>query len=131
MSLNCLNCQVLKRTDSDGREMDFRAENYSYEKLLRSKQAQQRSWSGNLAPMVAPPPVNGNYAEQTKSGLVVVAHKKVSKSGHRRLNSAGALGFEGTAEPRLLRSSGMRRDWSFENLRERDDKKHYLSGRIC
>lgn len=49
--------------------------------------------------------------------------KKVKTLGHRRMHSTGAVTFEGTAKPRLVRSSGMRRDWSFENLRQRDENK--------
>lgn len=61
--------------------------------------------------------------------MSVVPSKKMKKGGHRRLNTIattyGAVGFEADVdgEPRLVRSSGMRRDWSFEDLRaEREEK---------
>ncbi|PON45337.1 hypothetical protein PanWU01x14_259480 [Parasponia andersonii] len=114
MSLNCLSCQVLQRTDSDV-ERDNSVEKYSYEKLLFLNVG--RSWSGNL---VAPSPCK----ELIKSGSMLVSPKKAKGTlGHRRLQSTGAFIFEGTTEPRLARSCGMRRDWSFENLRQRDEKK--------
>lgn len=78
-----------------------------------------RSWSGNLSP--------ASY-EQIRSEpmSVVISKKKKIKKGHRRLNTidttygaAVAVAFEADAAPRLARSSGMRRDWSFENLREK------------
>lgn len=74
----------------------------------------EKSWSGNLTP---PRPY-----DQMKN----TSRTKAKKGRHRRLNSTGGVGFEGdgiSTEPRLVRSSGMRRDWSFENLRQRDQKK--------
>ncbi|GAU28967.1 hypothetical protein TSUD_153830 [Trifolium subterraneum] len=58
-------------------------------------QVVDRSWSGNLTP---PHCDAGSGA----AGKI--------KAEHRRTNSAGNI------EPRLLRSSGMRRDWRFEEL---------------
>ncbi|PNX71219.1 hypothetical protein L195_g027091 [Trifolium pratense] len=55
----------------------------------------ERSWSGNLTP------------PQCEGGSGAVAKIKAE---HRRTNSAGNI------EPRLLRSSGMRRDWRLEEL---------------
>ncbi|CAI0418563.1 unnamed protein product [Linum tenue] len=67
MSLNCLTCQSLTRTDSE-RE---------YEKI-----------------------------------------PKMVKKNSRRVNNGAAITFNSDGvEPKLIRSSGMRRDWSFENLR--------------
>lgn len=114
MSLNCLSCQVLQRTNSDC-ERDYCAEKYSYEKFLRSNV--ERSWSGNL--MASPP-----CKEKRKSSRSMMAvAQKVKKLGHRRMHSTGAIAFEGTTEPRLVRSCGMRRDWSFKNLSQMDEKK--------
>ncbi|KAB5573884.1 hypothetical protein DKX38_001078 [Salix brachista] len=45
-----------------------------------------------------------------------VATRKMIKKEPHRLNSAGGVTFKGCEEPRLVRSSGMRRDWSFEDL---------------
>ncbi|CAI0472877.1 unnamed protein product [Linum tenue] len=67
MSLNCLTCQPLTRTDSD-RE---------YEKI-----------------------------------------PKLMKKNSQRVNSSAPIAFNSDGgQPKLVRSSGMRRDWSFENLR--------------
>ncbi|KAF5729705.1 hypothetical protein HS088_TW20G00069 [Tripterygium wilfordii] len=105
MSLNCLTFQSLQRTNSE------------QERCNHGKQCKKiccikvnRSWSGNLSPQPY---------EQIRSGSKVVAAKKM-RNCHRRLTSTGAVMFEGSgAEPRLVRSSGMRRDWSFEDLRQR------------
>ncbi|MCL7049855.1 hypothetical protein MKW94_002726 [Papaver nudicaule] len=71
-----------------------------------------RSWSGNLTP----PPY-----EQIGNGSSVPTSKG-RRGHHRRIHSTGILAFEGrngeSGEPRLMRSCGMRRDWSFENLRQ-------------
>ncbi|PON87400.1 LOW QUALITY PROTEIN: hypothetical protein TorRG33x02_167530 [Trema orientale] len=113
MSLNCLSCQVLQRTDSD-LERDNGVEKYSYEKLLCSNIGRS---SGNL---VAPSPCK----ELIKSESMFVAPKKATGTlGHRRLQSSGAFMFEGTTEPRVVKSYGMRRDWSIKNLRQRDKEK--------
>lgn len=111
MSLNCLTCSQVQRTNS---ESDRRYEKDRNCKKACSSQV-DRSWSGNLA--------SPSYEQfYMKNASMLVAQKKVNK-GHRRLHSTGAVAFEGGAEPRLVRSSGMRRDWSFENLRHRDEKK--------
>lgn len=95
MSLNCLTCgQILKRDNSD-RENNLPEIDKSYTKKVRIYV--DRSWSGNI---IAPP--------QSKGGSGVVADN--TKPEFRRANSAGDVG------PRLLRSSGMRRDWRFEEL---------------
>lgn len=40
------------------------------------------------------------------------------KKGHRRRYSAEVVVYGDLDEPRLVRSSGLRRDWSFEDLRK-------------
>ncbi|CAK8561750.1 unnamed protein product [Lathyrus sativus] len=95
MSLNCLTCgHILKRDNSD-RENNFLEIEKSYTKKTRLYV--DRSWSGNIAP----PQSKGG------GGGVVVDN---TKPEFRRANSAGNVG------PRLLRSSGMRRDWRLEEL---------------
>ncbi|KAL5063306.1 hypothetical protein RYX36_025043 [Vicia faba] len=95
MSLNCLTCgHILKRDNSD-REHNYPEIDKSYTKKARLYV--DRSWSGNIAP----PP-------QREGGSGVVADN--IKPEFRRANSAGNAG------PRLLRSSGMRRDWRLEEL---------------
>ncbi|XP_021890752.1 uncharacterized protein LOC110809281 [Carica papaya] len=111
MSLNCLTCQTLLRTDSDREydnntidEEDQVVENLYYEKT-------ERNWSRNLTPPV--------YKKMKSGSLLVTSSRKVKRS-HRRLNtSTGVVGYETSAEPKLERSVGMRREWSFEDLREK------------
>ncbi|KAJ9152449.1 hypothetical protein P3X46_026014 [Hevea brasiliensis] len=99
MSLNCLTCQDLQRNNS-GTEYDQES---IYRNLCCIKV--ERSWSGNLSP----PP----YEKIGKSSMTIT--RKIKKN-HRRLNSTGAIAFKESGEPKLMRSSGMRRDWSFEDL---------------
>ncbi|KAF3449444.1 hypothetical protein FNV43_RR10172 [Rhamnella rubrinervis] len=115
MSLNCLTCSQVQRTNSDQACDRKHGKDRNCKKICCVQV--DRSWSGNLAP----PPYEHIFV---KNASMLVAKKKVVKAGHRRLYSTGAVTFEGTAEPRLVRSSGMRRDWSFEDLRPgRDEKK--------
>ncbi|XP_038725797.1 uncharacterized protein LOC120016898 [Tripterygium wilfordii] len=105
MSLNCLTCQSSQRTNS---EQEYCNRGKQCKKIFCIKV--DRSWSGNLNPQPY---------KQIRSGSKVVAAQKM-RNCHRRLNSTGAVIFEGSgAEPRLVRSCGMRRDWSFEDLRQR------------
>lgn len=97
MSLNCLACQALKRNNSD-REYD-KGKSERKPCLMQGG----RNWSGTINP----PP-----CEQTGRGSI----KKMIKKEPRGLNGTGMVAFKGTEEPRLVRCSGMRRDWSFENL---------------
>ncbi|XVE57443.1 hypothetical protein DITRI_Ditri04bG0091100 [Diplodiscus trichospermus] len=115
MSLNCLTCQVLRRTDSNnGRNHCGKQKDISKFCCISI----HRSWSMNMSSAAA-------YDRQFggESTMTVVPSKK----GHRRLNTIdttyGAVAFEDDGEPRLVRSCGMRRDWSFENLREVRDEK--------
>ncbi|KAH7514417.1 uncharacterized protein LOC107430587 [Ziziphus jujuba] len=113
MSLNCLTCSQVQRSNS---ESDRKQHGKDRNCTKISNAHVDRSWSGNLAS----PPSYEQFC--MKNASMLVAHKKVTQ-GHRRLHSTGAVAFEGGAEPRLVRSSGMRRDWSFEDLRQRDEKK--------
>ncbi|EOY23996.1 hypothetical protein QUC31_008538 [Theobroma cacao] len=110
MSLNCLTCQVLQRTDSN-KDRDYGKEKDSRKFCCIRV---DRSWSGNLSPAAY---------EQIRNEPMPVPTRK----GHRRLNTIdttfGAVAFEADGEPRLVRSCGMRRDWSFEDLRGTRDEK--------
>lgn len=75
----------------------------------------ERFWSGTI-----PPPPYGY--KKMRSGFANPIEKKV-KTGHLRNISEGAAAFEGNREPRLVRSSGMRRDWSLDDLIKSEDKK--------
>ncbi|KAG6596735.1 hypothetical protein SDJN02_09452, partial [Cucurbita argyrosperma subsp. argyrosperma] len=110
MSLNCLSCQLfLQRSDSD-KDLE------QHEYFTDQAKSPDRSWSGNLS--FRPP------TRQNSDGFRVRTENKVAPMGHRRLHSTGAVAFGGPGkEPRLIRSAGMRRDWSFEDLRAiREDK---------
>ncbi|KAE8670256.1 Detected protein of unknown function [Hibiscus syriacus] len=100
MSLNCWTCPILQRTNSSS-DIDFCCVRVS------------RSLSGNMSPQP--------YEQLGKEPGIPT---KKMKAAPRRFNtfdtkSYGAMGFEGNGndEPRLVRSSGMRRDWSMEDLR--------------
>ncbi|XP_059639157.1 uncharacterized protein LOC132281475 [Cornus florida] len=110
MALNCLTCQGMKRVDSD---KDFR-ESCGHDKpyFRLSWSMVERSFSGNLGP---PGPCNKMKNDQPP----LVAAKRVKKGRHRIHNSE-PVNFPGSS-PRLVRSCGMRRDWSFEDLRQRMD----------
>ncbi|KAK7252478.1 hypothetical protein RIF29_36443 [Crotalaria pallida] len=107
MSLSCLTCsQVLQRTDSYGQD-------FYVEKDYRGAcHRPERSWSGNIAPTPK--------REGTRGGAVAKL-----KADHRRVLSTGNVNFSANSEPRLVRSSGMRRDWSFENLDETQDQRAF------
>ncbi|XP_061338961.1 uncharacterized protein LOC133285705 [Gastrolobium bilobum] len=95
MSLNCLTCGQILQRENSGRE-------YLPEIKVSSRKVTlqvDRSWSGNISP---PECAHGAVAK--------------IKTEHRRTNSDGNVG------PRLVRSSGMRRDWSFEDLKGEQDK---------
>ncbi|XP_038971208.1 uncharacterized protein LOC120104357 [Phoenix dactylifera] len=72
------------------------------------------SWSGSLSP----PP----YAQLRSESVRAASREK--KSGHRKMLSTGSPltgDFDlhsPLGEPRLVRSGGLRRDWSFEDVRK-------------
>ncbi|TKY58765.1 hypothetical protein E2542_SST15836 [Spatholobus suberectus] len=95
MSLSCLTCgQILQRVNSDRECLP------EIKPCRKATMQVDRSWSGNMTP------------PQCARGAVA----KIKTEHHRRTNSEGVVG------PRLVRSSGMRRDWSFEDLSGQQDK---------
>uniref|UniRef100_A0A803PNF7 Uncharacterized protein n=1 Tax=Cannabis sativa TaxID=3483 RepID=A0A803PNF7_CANSA len=115
MSLNCLSCQVFQRTNSDLER------NHYGEGLLQTNV--ERSWSGNLVTHN-----NNKDVEIMKGGrMTTVSRKKLqvkSLLGQHRRHHFSSGSFDGVnKEPRLVRSCGMRRDWSFEDLSGRIEKK--------
>ncbi|KAM7525423.1 hypothetical protein LguiA_015325 [Lonicera macranthoides] len=94
MSLNCLSCQNVQRTDSI---KELREGQDGEEK------AQFRMW--------APRPF-----EQMRTTSAIMVPKKVN-THHHRIHSSGVVPFD-DGQPKLVRSCGMRRDWSFENVRQ-------------
>ncbi|GAA0176070.1 hypothetical protein Leryth_004692 [Lithospermum erythrorhizon] len=113
MSLNCLICQVT-RTNSDNDLQHLTMSSCEKNNKIRLvDEAGSRSFSGNHGRR---PP-----HEKSKPGLSVVveATKNNTRQGYqRRRYQSGPVEYQPTS-PRLVRSSGMRRDWSFEDLRRR------------
>nr|XP_009800419.1 PREDICTED: uncharacterized protein LOC104246316 [Nicotiana sylvestris] len=112
MTLNCLTCQVLKRTDSED-ELRERFNNVhqnspgkSNFRLFSGKI--ERNWSGNLVPKPR--------FEKTR-GQSLLGKENTAKKGCHRIHNSCPMEFL-TDSPKLVRSSGMRRDWSFEDLRQ-------------
>ncbi|XP_020206973.1 uncharacterized protein LOC109792007 [Cajanus cajan] len=90
MSLNCLTCgHIFQRVDSERESLPEMKASRKVSKHV------DRNWSGNINP---PQHGGGDVA-------------KIKAEHHRRANSEGDLG------PRLVRSRGMRRDWTFEDLK--------------
>lgn len=102
MSLNCL--KSLKRTNSG---IEMQGDTLCPEKgnINRFLARVERNWTGNLSP-------RPNYGKM-RTGSNLMAGKK-EKEAHFRTHHSGPADL---ASPRLVRSSGMRRDWSFEDLR--------------
>nr|XP_016457856.1 PREDICTED: uncharacterized protein LOC107781636 [Nicotiana tabacum] len=101
MSLSCLTCKIL-RTDSENElKARFNVDKNSKEKSDYIRP--EMSWSGNFAPRPE------NMAHSPRGPVNKV------KKGSRRLHNSGPVEFPG-GSPRLVRSPGMRRDWSFEDL---------------
>ncbi|KAF3631365.1 hypothetical protein BC332_15953 [Capsicum chinense] len=108
MSLSCLTCKI-SRTDSTN-ELNDKKFNSNIDKNSKEehKFTVERSWSGNLAPITRP---DGNMTHS----LSVIPENKVKKGPHR-LHNSGPVELS-TGIPKLVRSPGIRRDWSFEDLR--------------
>ncbi|OWM64139.1 uncharacterized protein LOC116192417 [Punica granatum] len=115
MSLNCLTCQCLQRTDSNG---DYRSvkENCHSVCCLRA----ERNWSGPLLHPSYEPildnsgPING-VAKKRQKALRRLSTGAVTFGGSDLGVGTGDLG---SRQPKLIRSGGMRRDWSFEDLQQ-------------
>lgn len=102
MSLNCLACSQVVKTDSP---IECAPESPSLRKS-RSMAVDRGSWSGNNINVTPPHERHGTRGPMAKI-----------KREHRRTQSAADAFHQG--EPRLIRSPGMRRDWSFENLADK------------
>ncbi|CAN8285121.1 unnamed protein product [Cochlearia groenlandica] len=106
MSLNCLACHNLQRSDSD--------------RDIRRSLNKDPNFTEKLA--------TSRYDKmlRNKSSLPIVRKIKTGHHHHRRLYSAETvMVYEDLEEePKLIRSSGIRRDWSFENLqKQREGRK--------
>ncbi|CAN8316362.1 unnamed protein product [Cochlearia groenlandica] len=93
MSLNCLACHILQRSDSD----------------IDITKRKGSDFKQNL--------VTSGYEKMVKNSSPLPIVRR-AKTGHRRLYSAEVVVYEDLDEPKLVRSSGIRRDWSFEDLKK-------------
>ncbi|KAG4188323.1 hypothetical protein ERO13_A08G156500v2 [Gossypium hirsutum] len=105
MSLNCLICQ--HRSNSN---------NYR-EYCAKEKNCKERV--GTSCSGISPTYYNEIKSDHEPTSLVI-AKNKINK-GHRRLKTIdspyGATAFESdNDEPKLVRSSGVRRNWSFKDM---------------
>ncbi|KAL8539912.1 hypothetical protein ACS0TY_001498 [Phlomoides rotata] len=86
-------------------------ENAGKEKLPSFKRAHERSWSGNLRH-------KPNYQRTiSRSNLGPANKSRIIPPLVHRIHNVGSTYDSGAQTPRLVRSSGMRRDWSFEDVR--------------
>ncbi|KAM3270902.1 hypothetical protein P3S67_029104 [Capsicum chacoense] len=108
MTLNCLTCKVLKRTDSD-EELQKRINHVEEKSNFRLFPGGiERNWSGNL---VSKPRVE---KRRTRS---LLGQETTPRKDARRIHNSGPMEYLPDT-PKLARSPGMRRDWSFEDLRQ-------------
>ncbi|KAL9231196.1 hypothetical protein vseg_006453 [Gypsophila vaccaria] len=124
--MNCLKINRNKRTNSFRIEKSFDDGDrdkspYAAKKARFPKALAERSWSGNLMP----PSRNKVNKSEDYSPPV----KNVKFTHFHRQESTGATQHceanDDPATPRLVRSGGKRRDWSFEDLNalEREAKR--------
>ncbi|KAJ8774465.1 hypothetical protein K2173_016911 [Erythroxylum novogranatense] len=112
MSFNCLTCQVLQRTDSEKEYLpEIADKKFRHIKVVRN-------WSGNINPTNEHNGAVGIGVSVGTSSFKIPS-RKAKTENHRRLCSTGAINFKINGEPKLVRSSGMRREWSFEDLKRR------------
>ncbi|KAL9666407.1 hypothetical protein QQ045_000738 [Rhodiola kirilowii] len=102
--INCMSRDVLERTDS-----------YNLNRVGSPKQHTrlcflkvERSWSGDMT--------RARYEQVMEDKAEESVRKATKKKGHHR-RCQSELGAD--VAPKLVRSSGMRRDWSFEDLRNK------------
>ncbi|KAI8529910.1 hypothetical protein RHMOL_Rhmol11G0011600 [Rhododendron molle] len=120
MSLNCLRCHNLGRTVSEKEHIEGYGDKKQHFKSRWPKVDKvDRSWSGNLVAR----PYEKIRREPTSN--MMASHGKIageSGGGHwSTTHRSRPIRLDNG--PRLARSCGMRRDWSFEDLRQRVDEK--------
>lgn len=120
MSLNC--CQVLPKTNSNNSNMmnnkiinnnhninDTKSKTpKNLPSMIRRKFQTERTWSGNIFP---------SPCDKSKSTRVNDASiETFNGRGDLPCNNNNNNGEDYDMMPKLIRSGGIRRDWSFENL---------------
>ncbi|KAG6571666.1 hypothetical protein SDJN02_26296, partial [Cucurbita argyrosperma subsp. argyrosperma] len=103
--MNCLSCQALPRTQSD-REDEAQETSSSVRQSCCLHIS--RRWSSELTP---------------RSYESIKSNNNIASSLHQKAKNRRIQSDCGRKEPRLIRCSGMRRNWSFEELGLRDQKK--------
>ncbi|XP_068649580.1 uncharacterized protein [Aristolochia californica] len=113
MSLSCLTCQGLQRTDS---YLGLEPLNQPFERLS-SETPGKRSGSLGCAPRerLRQGSSFSSRASSSKGPRKTLRKLATSATAKMEEHAAAALGAD---PPRLVRSSGMRRDWSFEDLQK-------------
>ncbi|KAK4263010.1 hypothetical protein QN277_028491 [Acacia crassicarpa] len=103
MALSCLTCsQILQKTDS---YREYSLENPRLKKMRCAPVG--RMWSGHIA---------WEDQDQREGPLVKM------KGEDSRAQSTGSSVLPGSTKPRLVRSPGMRRDWSLEDLSDKTEE---------
>lgn len=103
--MNCLACQSIVRTNSE-KEGDFFHVTTGLWTIEETEE---------ISTKMSPP--KPDYGKMRSASSLNVPHdKKVMKNVPRRCHSSVVGSIED--QPKLVRSSGMRRDWSFEDLRQ-------------
>ncbi|WVZ17714.1 hypothetical protein V8G54_010696 [Vigna mungo] len=134
MSLNCLSCNILQRVNSNNNDACLPPEEesirfYDDNNNRNNNNRNNNNISNNNN-------INNNNNNNDNNGKKRVSHNRSLSYGnmtppqyahsgplakvkaqHRRTNSDSGVG------PRLVRSSGMRRDWSFEDLSPQQNDK--------
>lgn len=112
MSLNCLSCGVYDEPVPPRRNAEPEQGNHCVAYRMALCCGVDRSWSGNLTP---------TPCAQLRIMSISESRGERSKAHRKRVSDVNALpdgtgAGEEVAEPRLVRSRGMRRDWCFEDV---------------
>ncbi|KAL8089030.1 uncharacterized protein LOC141695706 [Apium graveolens] len=111
--MNCLACQGVVRTNSI-KEFGELIDVPLAAGLWTNEETDEIPTKS--APLKQPPKPDYGKMRSTSNVGAPFNHKKVKINVPRRCNSTIAGSIED--QPKLVRSSGMRRDWSFEDLRK-------------
>ncbi|RWR89699.1 pollen-specific small CDPK-interacting protein 1 [Cinnamomum micranthum f. kanehirae] len=101
MTLSCLTCKTPQRTNSDLKDEHFDAR---FQRLRPTRT--NRNWSGRLFPCSSEDTMKTRHRHGSTTTDV--------------MENVGQSEGSCKSEPRLVRSPGMRRDWSFEDLTKKN-----------
>ncbi|BAT96810.1 hypothetical protein LR48_Vigan11g167900 [Vigna angularis] len=136
MSLNCLSCNILQRVNSNNNDACLPPEEESIRSYDNNNSISNNNNISNNNRINNNINDNNRNNNNNDNGKKRVSHNRSLSYGnmtptqyahsgplakikaqHRRTNSDSGVG------PRLVRSSGMRRDWSFEDLSPQQNDK--------